>query len=487
MNDMSRHPVAVAAPPRTFVQRALAGHAALGLLASAILYLITLTGTLAVIHERWQAWEQPAVPTVTALSPTAVQAALAAIVARDAGKPATTHLYVALPTDELPRAIVTSDHGGAYVDAAGRIVADEANGWTELVTGLHEYLHMPMTAGMIAVGAFGAMLAALTVTGVLAHPRILRDAFRLRLRGDAQIGRVDLHNRLGVWTLPFALAVGLTGAFVGLGMVGATTIAQGHFGGDTMKVYAPIFGGEPTPNPAPAPLPDVAAALATLGRSQPQAVPTYVILHDPGTRGQHVQILAEHPRRLIYGESYFFDAAGRQTGKLGLADGAIGQQVTASVYRLHFGNYAGLAVRLAYLAMGAALCVVIATGTSIWLEKRRRRGHPSPRLAAAWAWAVWGTPIVLVGLLWARAASGDALPLPTLFWAAMAAGVALAVALPGMMRTARLAAVMAAMLAVTAIGHALLPGVDTAGRALDAALLASAAAIALYARRRRPA
>ena len=76
----------------------------------------------------------------------------------------------------------------------------------------------------------------------------------------------------------------------------------------------------------------------------PDAVPIYVTVHDPATRGQHVQILAEHPRRLIYGESYAFDAAGRWHGAVGLADGAIGKQAMASSYNLHFGNFAGLPV-----------------------------------------------------------------------------------------------------------------------------------------------
>ncbi len=132
---------------KTLVQRALGGHAAIGLLASALLYLIALSGTLIVVHDRWQRWEQPGVAETVTISPDAAQAALVAGAAVDAGKPRTTHLYLRMPTDDLPRGVVTTDHGGHYVDADGRIVAPEAHGWTEFVIGLHEYLHLPMTWG----------------------------------------------------------------------------------------------------------------------------------------------------------------------------------------------------------------------------------------------------------------------------------------------------------------------------------------------------
>lgn len=36
------------------VQRALSAHAAIGLLASALLYLVCLTGTIVVFYQEWQ-------------------------------------------------------------------------------------------------------------------------------------------------------------------------------------------------------------------------------------------------------------------------------------------------------------------------------------------------------------------------------------------------------------------------------------------------
>lgn len=460
----------------TRVQRALGGHAAIGLLVSALLYLIALSGSIIVIHDRWQRWEQPDIVETATLAPAAVQAAMVAALARDGGKP-TTHLYVRLPTDDLPRGVVTTDHGGSYVDGAGRIVGREAHGWTEFLIGLHEYLHLPATWGLILVGALGVALAALVVTGVLAHPRILRDAFRLRMRQDPQIARADWHNRIGVWTLPFVLAVALTGAFIGLGSVGTTLLARAYTGGKLEAVYAPVFGHEPAPNPARAALPDVAAALAAVHARVPAAVPTYVIVHEPGTAGQHVQVIAEHPRRLIYGETYAFDARGGWRGPVGLADGAIGQQITASAYNLHFGNYAGLPVEIAYMLFGLGLCVVTATGTSLWLRKRQRRGLGGTRLTACWSVVIWGTPLLFVALAWLRALAGPDAPFVTVFWTTLAIAIAAAAARPSWFPDRALRTILAGALVATALIHLLVFRAAPVGvLAIDVIVLGAAAA-----------
>ncbi len=65
-----------------------------------------------------------------------------------------------------------------------------------------------------------------------------------------------------------------------------------------------------------------------------------------------------------------------------LADGCLGKRVPLSTYKLHFGNFGGLPVKLAYLMMRAPLTVVARSGMSIWLVKHHHRGRAGPRLGA---------------------------------------------------------------------------------------------------------
>lgn len=398
------------------VQRALSGHAAIGLLASALLYIICLTGTVVVFYQEWQRIEQPGAPEMAAIVPDAVQRGVAAVLRAEKGRPATTHLYVHMPVDGLPRTTITTDHQAFHIDADGTIAMPEENAWSEFLLGAHYALNIPGLVGMTIVGIFGVMIIALSLSGVVAHPRIFRDAFRLRARDNHGVGLADWHNRLSVWTLPFSLAIALTGAMIGLGVVGAYGLAAAFYNNDVEAAYAPIFGEEAMPDATPAPLANVAAPLVWLAKNHPDLRPTYVILHDPGTRGQHVQLIAEHPRRLIYGETYQFGPDGTYHGKVGLSDGHLGQQLAASTYNLHFGNYGGLPVKLAYVVFGLALTVVVATGNSIWLSKRQRRGLREPRLRAGWDGVIWGVPVALALTFLARLLIGNEAPLIAIFW-----------------------------------------------------------------------
>lgn len=410
-----------------FVRRALSGHAAVGLLAGGLVYLLALSGTLIVVHEEWQRWEQPNVTEMRAIDPPAPQRAAEQVLASEAGKK-TEHLYIHLPTEALPRTVVTTDNQAVYVDAEGTVAEREAHAWTEFLIGLHYYLHLPSTLGLVVVGALGVMLVALAAGGVLAHPRILRDAFRLRARGNRQLALADWHNRLGVWTLPFSLASATTGAVIGLATLLAFAMANLYHGGDMEAVFAPVFGAEPAHDDRAAPLADIAAALRHMAAAYPEVRPTYVILHDPATAGQHLQILAEHPRRLVFGEYYAFDGAGAFRGTAGLADGTVGQQVAASVYTLHFGSFGGLPVKLAYMLFGLALMVMTGTGVWIWLGKRRQRGTPSPRLEAAWAATLWAPPCLLLLAYAYRVLAGPEAMLEALFWTGLALAVGAAAA-----------------------------------------------------------
>lgn len=471
----------------SLAKRALSGHSALGLMASALIYLIALSGALAVVAERWQRWEQPGVAEYETLSPAAVQAAMAATLARERGLPRTEHLFVRLPDSNLPRAVVTTDNHAWYIDATGQPVAREAHSWTEFLLALHINLTMPAPWGMLLVGVMGVVLAAITLSGVLALPRIFKDAFRLRARDAGRIARVDWHNRLGVWTLPFALTIALTGAFIGLSFAGVSLLAKAETAGDTAVVYGKIFGDEPPEDKAIAALADAGRALATLRVNFPQVRPSYVVVEHPGTRGQVLLLLAEHPRRLIYGESYRFDGAGRYLGKLGLSDGEIGKQAAASTYNLHFGSYAGLPIELAYVGLGLALCAITATGTSLWLEKRRRKGLASPRLTASWQMVVWGTPLALVGTVWLRWIAGPDAPLAAGFWLTFVFGLVLALAKPAAIGDRALRKALAVALVATALLHVLrFRPVQGPVLAIDAVLLGVAAALAVLGRTTRP-
>lgn len=415
-----------AVPEPSTVKRALAGHAAIGLLSGALLYIMCLTGTIAVFLPELQRLEQSEAPEMATIAPQSVQRGIEAMLAREKGLPKTTHVYVHMPVSNMPRAMVSTDRRTMVLAADGGIVGPQEHGWSDFLLALHYTLNLPALVGMTLVGALGVMILALSIGGIIAHPRIFRDAFTLRARDHNGLGLADWHNRMSVWTLPFSTAIALTGAVIGLGSVTAWGLAALFESGKVEQVYTPLFGAEGKPDPKLASAPNVVAVLDYMARHYPQVTPTYVTVHEPLTVGQEVQVTARHSRRLIFGENYRFDSRGRFLGTAGLADGPLGQQAAGSTYSLHFGDYGGLGVKLAYVLFGAALTAICATGISIWLGKRRRRGYHEPLLMRLWDAVVWGTPGILGATLLIRLLVGNEAPFAVLFWIGLAILMAIA-------------------------------------------------------------
>jgi uncharacterized iron-regulated membrane protein len=413
MSEKSKE-IQAAAAKQPLVKRALSAHSFLGLAISAILYVVCLSGTISVFKEQLESIEQQGEPVVSVLPLDAMDKAAKAIMAID---PATKHLYIHIPTSENQRALVETDNKEYYLNKAGDLVVEANRPWVSFLIDLHYYLNLPRAFGMYVVSAFGVFLFAMSISGFVAHPNIFKDAFSFRRGRSEQIAKVDLHNRLSVWTAPFHISNSLTGAMIGLATLSALTVGTLKYDGDYAAVFEPVFGAEPAPNLAQAPVANISGALEYMKQNYPDKPPLYVILHDPGTKGQYLQIMALHPKRLIYAEKYNFTGEGVFIDTVSSADGTAGQQVADSVYRIHFGYFGGFPVRIAFGIFGICLLVIISAGMRIYFLKRRARGQGSVALEAAWSGVVWGVPMMvllclLVSILW----PGSGSALSSVFW-----------------------------------------------------------------------
>ena len=412
-----------------FVTRALSGHSALGLATAAFLYILTVSGTISVFNHELQRWEQPGAPELASISPEAAERAAISMLAIE--ETPTSHFFIQLPTDDLPRVVLTTDTRAVVTDGTGTIVTEEAHPWTQFVLDLHYYLHLPEKVGLAVVGMLGALLLGSSISGFLAHPSIFRDAFAFRFSGSARLAQADLHNRLSVWTSPFHLSIALTGAVLGLASMTAFAIATLDHEGNTEAVFAPVFGEEPEKNEEAAPLAGIARALTYMQAEHPDIVANYVIMHEPKTKGQHLQVLGIHERRLVFGEYYNFNQSGEFVRTVGMADGEIGQQIIASIYPLHFGSFGGLPVKAAYALFGVLLAYIVSSGFNIYLLKQREKGSIPLRLEATWTGVLWGTPVALtLVLLGSVTGTIPAAALPAVFWLSLGLVLFIAVMAP---------------------------------------------------------
>ncbi len=282
-------------------------------------------------------------------------------------------------------------------DGQGRLVGVTDAPWTEFLTTLHINLHLPRTWGEFLVGLVGVALLSSLISGLLAHPRILRDAFHLRLGGSRRLQEADLHNRLGVWALPFHITVSLTGALLGLTTLIVGVLGLAVFQGDTSKVYALFLAPEARADARPAPAPPILPLMTQVSRLDPAGRIETVFVDDADEMGTTIQILVDdNSNRITNTNTYVFDRAGKLIHIKHAADFNLGESILGALGQLHFGWFGGGIVKIAYGLLGLGLSYLAASGVTIWLARRRDKGRPAPRWERIWTAFVWGQPAALV-------------------------------------------------------------------------------------------
>jgi uncharacterized iron-regulated membrane protein len=466
----------------SFVRAMLAGHSALGLAFAAVIYVVCLSGTLAVFVHDFQRWEQPDGPVLAGpASPEAVAVAVHAGYAKALADNAADDLFVLGPVPITPRLTVSyHDHetgaeGSWLADGEGRLVAPVKAPWSEFLLSLHIHLHLRRTWGLFVVGLAGVALLSSLISGLLSHPRIFKDAFALRWGGSKRLQEADLHNRLGVWGLPFHIVVSLTGALLGLSTLIVGVLALAAYEGDSEKAFAALLGPRAGPDETAAPVADIAAMICHVQRERPAAQFTNVQIQHAGQAGQVVHLGMSTPGHLAFSDAYYFDGAGNSLGQGGFELGGVGQRILGLISPLHFGWFGGLAVKLVYGVLGLGLTVVTHSGVTIWLARRRDKGRPAPRWEKVWAATVWGQPLALGTAGAAALTAPEASILPAYLVTAVVALVAPLWMADGQTVARILRLLTAATIVVAVAAH----GLVWAGKATDGfAWLVSLAALA---------
>lgn len=373
--------------PVGLVKKSIKSHSRLGLAVGALMYLICLTGTLSVFFEEFERWEQPAIEEYQGYSVEKINRAIEEFQQRVKETP--EKIWVVLPSESMPRMHISGDDHEWFINSDGSLSEPPLESWTNMLTSLHEYLHLPQQLGLILVGALGVLLCSLTLSGLLSHPRIFKDAFRWRT-GRQALTQLDLHNRLSIWAAPFYLMIGLTGAFIGLLSIYGALTSVAFYESNLEAVFEVVYGADLDVMREESVL-DLSNAFQTLKAAAPNAKPVFIAIRDMGADSQHLEVFASLPERLIYTEVYRFHADGSLIDHKGFSDGTIGKQVAYSVYRLHFGHFAGFWVKIIYGILGLALTVVCVSGINVWLVKRKFESA----LNDIWVAIVWGIPLAL--------------------------------------------------------------------------------------------
>lgn len=344
-------------------------HRVLGLGFGALLGLLSLTGSVLVVHENIERTFDPNRHVVPAPPRDAIMFPLADL--------ARTTASLAPPGYRLLRVLPANEPDATHEFLfAG---ADNLSRWTVFVapatgavlwTGPEQSLFIPWLlrlhmqlragrAGYYATGIAGLGLTLLSLSGIYIHRERFngfgRHPFRLRL--GWRVALSDLHKWIGLFSLYFPIALGVTGTLYTL---------------SGLKVKTPPPVARPLDVRGLAPLEPM---LATAREKLPGT--EILRVQFPSSTGGAVTVLLLHrdaPPWRKFSRVEFDAATGAVRTVHVAAEAPATDQFAAMLAPLHFGFYGAPWVKWTYFAGGLAPAALALTGTALcWLRRRAQK------------------------------------------------------------------------------------------------------------------
>ena len=388
-------------------------HSWVGIVTAILLFIVCFTGALAVLSRpELKIWANPELHQLSTL-PSEKITDIINTYHKTVPKEFGENIHVYLPTGHnthLLTVLFESHHGDEnYSEAAAYAyqfdprnyqLVNEYYGATSyfyehrktdapsFIGHFHADLHLGRPIGLILTGFLGLTLLVSTVTGLFIHRQFFKELFTFRRKKPLDVIINDGHKIMGIWGSLFHAVIGFTGAFLGLATVILLPAAAFvSFGGDQEKLIEKF-----TAIPAP------------IISEQFQATDINAILLDAQVRYPKAKIIdltimahndanAEVYMRLIGGEQVAsqllkYHGSGefvKSMSSFGDIPGA-SIKVLELLFPLHFGNFAGVFVKLVWVLLGLSTALLPLSGMMMWLAKRSRGNNPTLSQQAYQRW-----------------------------------------------------------------------------------------------------
>ncbi|MBJ2257996.1 PepSY-associated TM helix domain-containing protein [Pseudomonas psychrophila] len=384
-----------------------------GLIVGWLLFVIFLTGSLAVFDQEIDNWMTPELP---AHHLTDEQAAQRALDYLQAHKADAKQWGIRLPYERSPQ--LQASTGGRRDGVSVTLDPDtgEVIPVRESVGGrffflFHFTLHMPRMIGIYLVGALAMGMLAALVSGIVIHKKFFKEFFTFR-PAKGQRSWLDAHNASAVLLLPFHLMITYSGLAIFL-VIYMPAAMDALFDGNREAFFKAQDAAPPAlevKRPAtvePAPL--VALGPLLTKAREVMGPLSGVNISNPGQSNAEIQVRPILGNRiaLTKGQGMRFDGV---TGEQ--ISGPTEMRPTVLTHRvisgLHFAQFGGYPMRWLYFVCGLISSAMIASGLVLFTVKRRRKYASESRVAqvlyrvveALNITAMAGLSLACISLLW---------------------------------------------------------------------------------------
>lgn len=375
---------------KEFIKRLTLAHGWLGLIFSGLLFIIFFAGSIALFRQEITNWSmQPHFP-VTQGKQISVERALdIALKGRDYD--AKEHITLVLPSAEnryfqavvdIKNRPVEPHYDYMHIDpVSGKIVSEGGQfELAEFIYHLHYDLNIPQ--GKYILGFVTLFFLFALISGIFIHARkFFSNFFQYRAGNHKRSQLLDMHNVVGVVSLPFTIMYAISGLIFNLVIIYQVAFAITVYKGDGeallkdagFATIAPVWQDKP-------------ASRINLDEliqdvtDDYQLAPRTIRLYNYGDESGLVQLFSKDNSQLTVN---YNNAYALTTGEMTIqSDSRVPNSLvvgTGVLRKLHYGNYASLDLRLVYLFLGFAVCALIITGNLLWLEKREKQRNFSAR------------------------------------------------------------------------------------------------------------
>lgn len=396
-------------------------HSWTGIALGLMMFVVCFTGALAMFHDEFHIWEDPAHRLTPTENPVPVHDLMKNWV--EENRDGRTVQFASIHP-------AGADHGAhegfvSFRDAddefeqlsqkwdarTGEALAARDDGANRFLYDLHRDLAWPEAlggrqVGRSLVGIMGIAFMLIILTGIIAHTKIVKELFSLRYLKSVRLKWQDTHKVLGLWSIPFSTMIAFTGAFLGIITLLLPLLAAVTVQGDTEKLVEALGLDQGQPAGVSAEMLPLDDALAKRHPETGQLPHTVFVQHWGDQNAAYTMNYAVDDK-LVFSDQTKMSAI--DGSEIAINDAISADKVLprmlGAISPLHYGTYGGVVLKLGYFAMGLMLAVMAALGNMMWIERRLHGGEGAKserfyrRLSALTTGVCAGLPVASFGVL----------------------------------------------------------------------------------------